>query len=240
MALDFPSQDFSAMPRLCVIPARGGSKRIPRKNIRIFRGFPMIAWSIKAATEAGCFDRVVVSTDDSQIMEIASSYGAEVPFKRPDALSDDFVGTREVVEHCIHTLRIEGQEYSEVCCLYATAPFVLSSDIESSLSMLMESRPGSVVFSSTSYPFPIQRALRVNSDGYSSPRYPDSILKRSQDLEEFYHDAGQFYWATSHVWSRDFNLFDSGRCYRLPRWRVQDIDTEEDWKRAELMHAALG
>ena len=230
---------MTVLPKLCVIPARGGSKRIPRKNIRVFRGLPMIAWSIKAAQAASCFDRIVVSTDDSEIIDIATSYGAEVPFKRPDYLSDDFVGTREVIEHCIHTLRSAGYEYSDVCCLYATAPFVLSSDLQASLSLLEESREGSVVFSSTTYPFPIQRALRVSHDGYTSPYDPSSIVMRSQDLEEFFHDAGQFYWAAPEVWSRNFNLFDSGRCYRLPRWRVQDIDTEEDWRRAELMHASL-
>ena len=233
------SFDSRVSPTICIIPARGGSKRIKGKNIRLFRGQPMIEWSIRAAQDSNCFDRIVVSTDDEEISVIAQKAGAEVPFVRPAYLSDDFTGTREVIAHALYELALQGDQISQVCCLYATAPFVSSSDILMAREQLNKSRLGSVVFTATSFPFPIQRALRIDSEGYSSVFDPSSILKRSQDLEQFYHDAGQFYWASASTWTIDFNLFDRGRPLLLPRWRVQDIDTEEDWKRAELMHMAL-
>jgi len=224
---------------LCVIPARGGSKRIPHKNIRLFRGRPIIEWSIKAAQQSKSFSRIIVSTDNQEIASIAENFGADVPFLRPDHLSDDFVGTREVTAHSIEELSRQGSKYSHVCCLYATAPFVEPADLLSSFDYFLTSRAGSVVFSATSYAFPIQRALSIDSQGYCSPSDPSAILQRSQDLEEFFHDAGQFYWASPQLWCSDTNLFDTGRPYLLPRWRVQDIDTLEDWKRAELMHQAI-
>lgn len=224
---------------ICIIPARGGSKRIKGKNIRLFRGRPMIEWSIQAAQDSECFDRIVVSTDDKEISFIARKAGADVPFVRPAYLSDDFTGTREVIAHAIDELTLKGDQQNQVCCLYATAPFVSGSDIAMARERLNESRLGSVVFAATSFPFPIQRALRIDSEGYSSVFDPSSVLKRSQDLEQFYHDAGQFYWASASTWNIDFNLFDCGRPLLLPRWRVQDIDTEEDWRRAELMHMVL-
>ena len=224
---------------VCVIPARGGSKRIPRKNIRHFRGQPMIAWSIQAAMESGCFQRLIVSTDDEEIARVASSFGAEVPFTRPAELADDYSGTREVVTHAIKVLGNDVKDEDQICCIYATAPFIRPSDLIEAKALLEASRPRSVVYAATSFGFPIQRAVRINAEGYSEAIDPISADLRSQDLAETYHDAGQFYWASSSSWHQAGNLFDRGRPLILPRWRVQDIDTEEDWKRAELMHTVL-
>lgn len=224
---------------LCVIPARGGSKRIPRKNILTFRGKPMIAWSIQAAQGCGCFDRIIVSTDDQEIADISKLFGAEIPFIRPSDLADDHAGTREVVEHAVGELQLMGQAFSQVCCLYATAPFVRAADIRQGFELLQRSREETVVFAATSFAFPIQRAVSLDADGYSSAFDPISVAKRSQDLEEYFHDAGQFYWASASTWGQATNLFDSGRPLILPRWRVQDIDTIEDWRRAELMHSVI-
>ena len=224
---------------VCVIPARGGSKRIPRKNIKPFCGKPMLAWSVAAAHASGCFDRVLVSTDDEEIASVARDNGAEVPFMRPAPLADDYAVTQAVIAHAIGCLSDSSHPPSVVCCLYATAPFVQPRDLQASMQRLHQSRPGSVVFAATSYPYPIQRAIRLDGDGYASMFYPKFFGSRSQDLEEGYHDAGQFYWASSATWMRATNLFDGARPLVLPRWRVQDIDTKEDWQRAELMHQAL-
>jgi pseudaminic acid cytidylyltransferase len=224
---------------LCLIPARGGSKRILRKNIRDFRGQPMIAWSIQAAQQSGCFERIVVSTDDEEIASISLSYGAEVPFRRPSRLSDDYSGTREVVVHAIDALGYSMSVGEDVCCIYATAPFLSAEILDNAKSLLDSSRPDTVVFAATSFPHPIQRSLTLDSEGYSMAMDPASMSMRSQDLVEAYHDAGQFYWATNQAWNGLGNLLEAARPLILPRWSVIDIDTEEDWRGAELMHAAL-
>ena len=155
--------------RIALIPARGGSKRIPRKNIRLFRGKPMIAWSIAAAKASKCFDQVLVSTDDSEIVEAARDHGAEVPFLRPAHLSDDQASTQAVIAHALEWLEQQGGACEALCCLYATAPFVQADDLRQSQQQLMESRPGTVVFAATSFPFPIQRAIYLDAQGYSQP-----------------------------------------------------------------------
>jgi pseudaminic acid cytidylyltransferase len=224
---------------LALIPARGGSKRIPRKNIRLFRGRPMIAWSIDAARAAGCFDRIIVSTDDEEIAALASNHGAEVPFLRPAHLADDQATTQAVVLHAVQWCEQQGLEPQAVCCLYATAPFVRPADLVEAGQLLEQSPASSFVFTATSFPFPIQRAIRIDAAGRSAMAYPEHFNTRSQDLEEAFHDAGQFYWARPEAWATSLNLFDDGRPLILPRWRVQDIDTEEDWTRAELLHQLL-
>lgn len=225
--------------KLALIPARGGSKRIPRKNIRPFRGRPMISWSIAAAQAAGCFDRIFVSTDDKEIAAVAISLGAEVPFLRPDHLADDQATTQAVVLHAIQWCEEQGLPVEAVCCLYATAPFVQPDELAQAAKLLDHTPPESFVFAATSFPFPIQRAIRIHADGHSSMIHPEHFNTRSQDLEEAFHDAGQFYWARPLAWSSTRNLFNDGRPLLLPRWRVQDIDTEEDWHRAELLHRLL-
>lgn len=220
---------------LAIIPARGGSKRIPRKNIKNFCGKPMIVWSIEAALQSGCFDRVIVSTDDEEIAEIARRYGAEVPFIRPRALSDDYTGTIPVVKHAVEAA---GQNAEFVCCLYATAPFVSVDDLRLGLDTLMESG-ADYAFSVTSYAFPIQRAVRI-LDERIEMFDPSHFNTRSQDLEEAFHDAGQFYWGRAKTWLDENRIFGSGSVpVVLPRHRVQDIDVEDDWVRAEWLFKAM-
>ncbi|WP_393936812.1 pseudaminic acid cytidylyltransferase [Aeromonas rivipollensis] len=225
--------------RVAVIPARGGSKRIPRKNIRDFCGLPMIARSIQVACESGCFDRILVSTDDAEIAEVARTYGAEVPFLRPTALSDDYTGTIPVVAHAIGQLQQEGATPDEVCCIYATAPFIQADDLRQGLNLLRQQQ-ADYAFSVTSYPFPIQRAVRINAAGQVEMFQPEHFATRSQDLEEAYHDAGQFYWGRAQAWLTGQPVF-AGQSVPvlLPRSRVQDIDTPEDWARAELLYRLM-
>lgn len=221
---------------ICVIPARGGSKRIPRKNIRNFCGKPMIVWSIQAAADSGCFDRIIVSTDDNEIAEVAESYGAEAPFRRLAVLADDHTPTMPVIADAIERLNIEDQ--SAVCCLYATSPFVQPEDLQAGYKLLVRTE-GPFVLTVTSYAFPIQRALRRQVSGEVEMFDSTKMQTRSQDLEEAWHDAGQFYWGQAHSWKSGKGIFDVGaQSLALPRHRVQDIDTEEDWQMAEgMMHA---
>ena len=225
--------------RLAVIPARGGSKRIPRKNIRPFCGKPMIAWSIEAAEASGCFDRIVVSTDDKEIAEIARSCGADVPFLRPAHLSDDHVGTIPVIAHAIQWHGERGLEPAQVCCIYATAPFMTAQDLRDAFDTLVREECA-YVFPVASFGFPIQRAMRLTGEGRAQMFYPELFGTRSQDLEEAYLDAGQFYWGRATAWLEGSPIFSSDAIpLVLPRHRVQDIDTPEDWTRAELMFEAL-
>jgi pseudaminic acid cytidylyltransferase len=225
--------------KIAVIPARGGSKRIPRKNIKSFCGKPMIAWSIDAAVKSGCFDQVVVSTDDTEIAEVARQYGAQVPFMRPQTLADDHTGTTAVVAHTIDWFTARGQMPEQVCCLYATAPFVSAADLRRGLSVLI--RTGcDYAFAVTSYPFPIQRAIRVTDANRVEMFNPEHFNTRSQDLEETYHDAGQFYWGRATAWLKGEVIFGpNSAAVQLPRYRVQDIDTAEDWQMAEYLFQAI-
>jgi N-acylneuraminate cytidylyltransferase len=227
------------MNRVAIIPARGGSKRIPHKNIKPFAGKPIIAYSIEAALKSELFDRVIVSTDDAEIAEVAKTFGAEIPFLRPAELADDYAGTNAVVKHCLAWLQEHGDTVDYACCIYATAPFVRVEYLAQGYRSLVE-KAKSYAFSVTSFAFPIQRALRINSDGYVEALYPDMIPVRSQDLEEGYHDAGQFYWGKAEAFMNDVVTFSPESVpVVLPRYLVQDIDTMEDWRRAELMYAAL-
>ena len=223
---------------IAIIPARGGSKRIPRKNIKDFLGKPVIAYSIEAARNSGLFDRILVSTDDGEIAAVARQWGAETPFIRPAELSDDHTGTIAVIKHALQWQRDGGAAAELACCIYATAPFVTAQDLQQGYEALRSSGR-SYAFSLTSYAFPIQRALRVR-DGAVEPVFPENRDLRSQDLEETYHDAGQFYWGTAAAFLGDVPIFSRHSSpVILPRYRVQDIDTPEDWTRAELMYRAL-
>ena len=225
--------------KIAVIPARGGSKRIPRKNIKEFCGKPIIAWSIEAALKSGCFDHVVVSTDDDEIAEVAAEFGAEVPFRRPASLADDFTATAPVIAHAIEWFRQHGEPSTEVCCIYATAPFISAEDIQNGLQVLNDNLVD-FAFSVTSYAFPIQRAIRIAGNGRVEMFNPEQFNNRSQDLEEAFHDAGQFYWGRADAWVNGKVIFSNGSIpVILPRHRVQDIDTPEDWERAEWMFRAL-
>lgn len=225
--------------KVAVIPARGGSKRIPRKNIKHFCGKPIIAWSIEAAHESGCFDRIIVSTDSEEIAEVARTYGASVPFLRPSELSGDYVATAPVVAHAITELESAGVPVSDVCCIYATAPFVLAEDLRIALAKL-HAEAADFVFTATSFPFPVQRALVIKEDERIGMLCPEYAQTRSQDLVEAFHDAGQFYWGKSTAWKEGKPIFADGSVpLVLPRYRVQDIDSLEDWLRAEWMFRAI-
>jgi len=225
--------------RLAVIPARGGSKRIPRKNIKNFCGKPIIAWSIEAALESGCFDRVIVSTDDPEIMEVAKKWGAETPFSRPVELSEDHTPTIPVIRHAIEWFKEHDEIPDLTCCIYATAPFIRTKDLRDGLNILLKNN-SDYAFSVTSFPFPIQRAVKITSEGHLEMFQPECFNVRSQDLEEAYHDAGQFYWGRTDAWVEEKVIFSqSSAPVILPRYRVQDIDTPEDWIRAEMMFKIL-
>lgn len=223
---------------ICIIPARGGSKRIPQKNIKAFLGKPIIVYSIQEALKSKLFERVIVSTDDKDIAKIAEKFGAEVPFIRPKELSDDFTGTNDVVKHAINLLLEQGGKIDYVCCIYATAPFIRQQYLIEGFEYLKNSSK-LFAFSVTSFAFPIQRAVKIE-DGKLSMFYPKYLTARSQDLKETYHDAGQFYWGKAKAFLSDENMFSEKSIpIVLPRYLVQDIDTMEDWSRAELMYKII-
>ena len=223
---------------IAIIPARGGSKRIPRKNIKEFAGLPIISHSIKAALQCGLFDKVIVSTDDEEIASVAQKFGADVPFMRPSNLSDDHTATIPVIAHAIQTLQ-NNYVIDNVCCIYATAPFVRYSDLIDAYNALLTHNK-QYAFPVTTFPFPIQRGVKRDVEGNIEMFNPQHFATRSQDLEEAYHDVGQFYWGRAAAWLEGKPIFsDAATTIVLPRHLVQDIDTPEDWIRAELMYKVL-
>ncbi|MBU0720410.1 pseudaminic acid cytidylyltransferase [bacterium] len=223
---------------VAIIPARGGSKRIPRKNIKDFFGKPLIAYSIQTALDSQLFDKVIVSTDDEEIADIAKKYGAEVPFLRPSELSDDYSGTTDVTKHALKWLQEHGENYDYVCTIYATAPLLDKKYLKESLEKLKNSTAVNA-FSATTMPFPIQRTFKINKDGRCQMFTPEHYSARSQDLEEAYQDAGQFYFTKTGKKSDEIMFGKESIPVILPRYLVQDIDTLEDWKRAEYMYQAI-
>lgn len=225
--------------RVAIIPARGGSKRIPRKNIKSFCGKPIIAYSIEAAQQSDLFERIVITTDDEEIADVARSYGAEVPFIRPKELSDDHTATIPVIAHAIRTLQEQGNPIEAACCIYATAPFVRPEDLREAYNALI-SHHKHYAFPVTTFPFPIFRGVKRDEEGNIEMFWPEHFATRSQDLPEAYHDVGQFYWGTPDAWLQGLPIFSkAATTIVLPRHLVQDIDTPEDWIRAELMHKVL-
>ena len=225
--------------KIAVIPARGGSKRIPRKNIKDFFGKPMIAWSIEAARQSGLFDRVVISTDDREIADVALRWGGDVPFTRPAELSDDHTGTTEVIAHATRWALDQAWPLQTVCCIYATAPFLQPADLKRGFDAL-ESGSWNYVFSAAEFAAPIFRSFRQHSDGSIEMFFPEHFATRSQDLPVALHDAGQFYWGRPQAWMERRRVFDRhSLAVIIPRWRVQDIDTVDDWTRAEMLAKAL-
>lgn len=228
------------MTAVAIIPARGGSKRIPRKNLKLFNGQPMIVWSIRAALRSGLFDQVVVSTDDEEIAAIARAHGAWVPFMRPAQLADDFTGTAAVIKHGLATLQEQGYSFDYACCIYATAPLLQGRYLREGLTTLEQNPGKSFAFSVCEFGFAVQRALSLNEQGALQPLYPQYRETRSQDLPVAYQDAGQFYWGRTEAWLRGDVVFsEQSLPVILPRHLVQDIDSEEDWTRAEYLYAAL-
>ncbi len=224
--------------KLAVIPARGGSKRIPRKNIRPFAGRPMIGFAIQAALDCKVFDQIVVSTDDDEIAAIAKSLGADVPFTRSAELANDHTPTVPVVADAIAQCRKLGLMADQVCCIYPGVPFIEAADLLAALAIL-EQQACHYVFPVAPFPSAIQRALRRAEDGNTQPFFPQYANTRTQDLEPGYYDAGQFYWGLAQSWLDGLSIHAHAKTTVLPEWRVVDIDTEDDWLRAERMHSAL-
>lgn len=222
--------------KLAVIPARGGSKRIPRKNVRSFGGQPMIAYAIDAARRTALFDHIVVSTDDREIAGIAKAHGAEVPFMRPPHLADDHTPTVPVIAHAIRECAALGLAASTVCCIYPGVPFLQTQDLQAAHQQLIAQR-APYVFPVCEFSSPVQRALLRRDDGTVTPLYPQYAQTRTQDLQPAYHDAGQFYIGPVESWLAELNLHLHGHTIVLPSWRVVDIDTPDDWIRAEAMLA---
>jgi N-acylneuraminate cytidylyltransferase len=218
-----------------VIPARGGSKRIPQKNIKFFCGKPIIVWSIELAIASKCFDKIIVSTDDKKIADLAKSYGVDVPFMRPKALSNDYTETVSVIAHAVKWQIEHHQKPLYVCCIYATAPFIKLSELKHGLKIL-KSSGSDYVFPVTNYAHPIQRSFRIKKNKILETFYPKYLNSRSQDLEEAFHDAGQFYWGLTDAWLKNKPVIsENATPLLIPRNRVQDIDTLEDWQIAERM-----
>ncbi len=224
---------------LCVIPARGGSKRIPKKNIKNFCGKPIIAWSIETCIASKCFDKIIVSTDDVEIAEIAKKYGAEVPFIRSEKLSADFIGTVPVISDAVNWYIENSQKPLYVCCVYPTAPFIQLSDLKDGLKIIKETN-FEYAFPATNYAYPIQRSFRIKDNKRLEMFYPQHYNSRSQDLDEAFHDAGQFYWGLSDAWLNNKPIIsENAKPILIPRYRVIDIDTIEDWRIAEKMFEQL-
>lgn len=224
--------------RLAVIPARGGSKRIPRKNIKPFAGRPMIAYAIDAARGSAVFDRIVVSTDDAEIADVARQHGADVPFLRTPELSDDHAGTVPVIADAIRRCGELGWHAEQVCCIYPGVPLLHSDDLRGALALLEESA-ADYAFTVSAFPAAVQRALRRGSDGTMAPFFPEYVETRTQDLEPAFYDAGQFYWGRTAAWLAGQSPHLNGRGFVIPEWRAVDIDTPDDWHRAELAFHTL-
>lgn len=223
---------------LVIITARGGSKRIPRKNIKLFLGKPIIQYSIEAALNSNCFDEVMVSTDDKEIAEKSFELGAKVPFIRSDKNSNDFSTTADVIEEVIEQYKLNGLKFKYVCCIYPTAPFITADKLQQALQMIKTQNATSVV-SVVKYSFPILRSFNLK-EGYLNLNWPEYANKRSQDLPAAYHDAGQFYFLSVDDFMKSKKIFTEKTLgFELPETEVQDIDTEDDWKLAEIKYTFL-
>ena len=223
---------------IAIIPARGGSKRIPRKNVKMFCDRPMISYAITAAIDSTLFDHVVVSTEDDEIAQIALAYGAEIPFARPIELASDYTETVPVVVHAIEMCRKQGWMFDNVCCIYPCVPLIHTADISEALLSLKNS-DADYCFSVTQYASPVQRALKRLKNGSIRPLYPEFELTRTQDLDLAYYDAGQFYWGKTEAWLTNPRIRGNSLGFLIPNWRAIDIDTEDDWTRAEIMADVL-
>ena len=224
---------------VAIIPARGGSRRIPRKNIKDFLGKPIMAYSIENAINSGLFDKVIVSTDDDEIAQVAVEYGAEVPFVRPKNLSDDFSGTHEVIGHAVQWLECHGVAVEYACCIYATAPFIKARDLIAGFNLIKTEKWESII-AATNYSYPVFRSFKQTSGGGLKMLFPEHYSSRSQDFPEIYHDAGQFYWAKAETWKSPPAGFNE-KCsiVEIPNYRVRDIDNNDDWIEAEFIYQSI-
>lgn len=224
--------------RVAIIPARAGSKRIPGKNIKDFFGKPMIAYAIETAIKSELFDRIIVSTDDQKISDIAVQHGAESPFKRPQDLSNDYAGTKEVIQHCLKFLEGHNQSPDEVCCIYPCTPLLKAEDLKAAYALFKSSDQG-FCFPVLEFPSSIMRALQMHDDGTLQPLFPENTLKRTQDTPAAFYDAGQFYWGSKSSWMNKSSIHGNAIGYLMKRLQVIDIDTIEDWKTAELLYKTM-
>lgn len=227
------------MKTIAIITARGGSKRIPGKNIKPFLGKPILAYSIEAARNSGVFDTVMVSTDSAEIARIAREYGAEVPFLRSDKTSDDHATTADVIDEVIGTYEAQGEHYDLLCCIYPTAPFITGDILRSAYDKLMTAEDADAAVPVVRFSFPPQRGFIVR-DGELAYKWPEYRTARSQDLEPFYHDAGQFYLVRTEAFRKERTVVPAHTVpIELPETRVQDIDNESDWEIAEIKYQRL-
>lgn len=223
---------------IAIITARGGSKRIHQKNIKNFLGIPIIKYSIDAALGAGCFDEVMVSTDDKEIADVALLYGAKIPFMRSAETSNDFATTADVIMETLKQYKLQREEFSYVCCIYPTAPFITSKKLKTAYDILIESGAKSVV-PIVRFGFPIQRSFKIE-EGLVKMNWPEHMNSRSQDLPPAFHDCGQFYFLRTDAFWKNKKLFtDFTVPYEMPESEVQDIDNEEDWNVAEIKYTFL-
>lgn len=221
---------------IAIIPARGGSKRIPKKNIKDFLGKPIIAYSIEIAINCKLFNKVIVSTDDEEIKDVAIKYGAEVPFIRPKEIADDFTGTHDVIGHAVKWLEDNGEKMDYVCCVYPTAPLIEKDDLKKGFKLIKTGKWDSVM-AATNFSYPIFRSFEQLPGGGLKMIFPEHYNSRSQDLPEVYHDAGLFYWAKPATWKQKPEGYnEKNSIVKIPNYRIQDIDTLDDWKRAEIIY----
>lgn len=222
---------------LAMITARGGSKRIPRKNIKEFCGKPILAYSIEAARSSGSFDEVMVSTDDPEIAEIAKKYGASVPFFRSEATANDYASTDDVIMEVLRTYEERGEHFDNFCCIYPTAPFVTGERLKQAMDLLADSDS---VMPVVPFSYPPQRGLLISEEGFLKRQFPEYALARSQDLQKIYHDCGQFYACRTDVFFKEGTTDVKGQVpLVLTEMEVQDIDTLEDWEIAEIKYRRL-
>ena len=224
---------------VCIIPARGGSKRIPRKNIKFFQGKPLIGRVIEKVAAAACFDHIIVSTDDVEIADVALQFGAKIPFTRPVELADDFTTTKQVMVHAFDQLKTLGLSSDEVCCVYPTAIFLRADDLLEGLCRF-RTNEWQCVMAATPFSSPVQRSFIRNEQGGMAMLFGEEFMSRSQDLDPYYHDAGQFYWATEALWRSELPLFNATSTFvTIPEWASCDLDSEADWLEMEIKARVL-
>lgn len=218
--------------RIAIIPARGGSKRVPMKNVKLFKGIPILQRTINVLKSSQLFDQVIVSTDSVEIQKLAISLGALSENLRPDELSTDTTPTIEVISHEIEVNALQGD--NQICCVYAANPFLREDALSLGLLQLNNEPIPKYVTTVTTFPFPIQRALSLNDDSLMSMVHKEFILRHSQSLEERFHECAQFWWAQASTWTKKLPMQEGVRGIYVPRWMTQDIDTPEDWVQAEI------
>lgn len=223
---------------IVIIPARGGSKRIPKKNIKNFYGKPIIAWSILTAIKSKLFDKIIVSTDNKKIAELSKHYGAEIPFIRDKSLSDDVTGLDSVIQNALKILLKKGWIIDSVCCILPTSPFTKIDDLIAAKKIIQRDNID-YVFAATNFNYTIYRSFIIKKNKIKI-NYPKKLHRRSQDFEEVYHDAGQFYWGCAKSWLKKKSIFgNNSKIIKIPNWRTQDINIPDDWHRAELIYKII-